>query len=204
MPQAHVQAGAAAFGHHQQQQASYRAPLVSMGDLVLFVDTSVSHLSQLYRTCTLLAAHGQQHAGTVTINWVADVRSRVCADSSSSSGSSHGSGGDGGGGGSGTADGRVRPAVLHLCTSLLAVAANADAGSQVAPFDCEFLVLVLEQLIRALMDLRALDTGPPHAARGLITNSLQAWWLQLQAKAGTCVGQAVLQLMGWLRAAIAS
>jgi hypothetical protein len=112
------------------------AALESVGELVLLVDTSVLHHTQLYSMCMLLAASGHQHAGMVAIEWMTRVRAHLSSSSDVSAILAH--------------------MVVRLCSTRIAIAAGPDAGA----FDSVVIVLMLEQLLMALLNVRALCTGP--------------------------------------------
>ena len=174
---AHVHAAdaaAAGYSQHLQQPLSLAA-LGSVGELVLFVDTSVLHLTQLYSMCMLLAASGQQHAGMVAIEWVIRVRAYLSSSSSDVSAI-------------------VAHMVMRLCSTLIAIAAGPYAGS----FNSVFLVVMLEQLLMALLGLRALCTDPQAVPAQSPGSIVQAWLLQLQAGADTGLGLVVLEAVSKL------
>jgi hypothetical protein len=166
-------AAAAGYGQHLHQPVSLAA-LGSAGELVLFVDTSVLHLTQLYSMCMLLAASGQQHAGMVAIEWVTRVRAYLSSSSDVSSIVAH--------------------MVMRLCSTLIEMAAGPYAGS----FNSVFLVVMLEQLLMALLGLRALCTAPQGAPAQSPGSIVHAWLLQLQAGAGTGLGLVVLEAVSEL------
>jgi hypothetical protein len=145
------------------------AALASVGELVLFVDTSVAYLTQLYSMGMLLAASGHKHAGMVAIDWLTCVRAHLNSSSDVSA--------------------LVAHMVMRLCSTLIAMAAGPNPGA----FDSVFLVVMLEQLLMALLNLRALSTGPQAAPAQTPGSIVHAWYLQLQAGANTSLGLAVLE-----------
>jgi hypothetical protein len=161
----------AAFNYHLQQPLSLAA-LAGVGQLVMFVDSSVAYLTQLYSMSMLLAAYGQDNAGMVTIEWVTRARSQLSND--------------------GSVGAVVASMVMRLCSTLVVIAAAPDAGT----FNSTFLVLMLEQLLMALLGLQSLCTSP-QAAQG-INSIMHAWALQLQTGANTSLGLAVLQAVSEL------
>ena len=174
----------AAIDHHVQQAASIAA-LQTADELMFFVDVSASHLTQLYRAYAAQASSGQQYVGLSTLTWGIQVRSsQPFPDITRRD----------------EPVVRVGAAVLHLCSTVVAVAAEQSMG----PYGCALLQPVVEQLIKALLDLRRLCDAV-QAAKGRDSSSgsiMQAWWAQQQPRAGTREGRAALQLLGRLCGAI--
>ena len=173
-------AGGAALGHFLQQAASLAA-LQNVGELIMFVDVSVSHLTQLYSAYAVQVPSDQQYAGAATLSWSIRVR---CAhpfpDASRRD----------------EAVVRVVAAVQHLCATFVSFAAGCSA----TPYDCVVLQPVVEQLIKALLDLRGLcdeqsTAQGPDSSSGRV---MQSWWAQQQPRAATREGQSALQLLGGL------
>jgi hypothetical protein len=208
------QPAASAVRHHAQQQfmpaaSTYdsvrlqQAPLMpslsSCGEVVLFVDVTTKLMLQLY---TQLTANNLQHAGLTAIQWMSDVRFSLTAPGYSTPGSSPDIAGE-----CSSFDGAglpydVQAAVLHTCSSLVAVAAGGSADmtggvtGSCSLSSC-FLVAVLEQVLKVMMALRGLCAGfCPSLA--LSSSMLQAFQGQLQAQASTQVGQAVAALLAWV------
>jgi hypothetical protein len=122
----------------------------------------------------LLAASGHQHAGMVAIEWVTRVRAHLSSSSDVIAILAH--------------------MVVRLCSTRIAIAAGPDAGA----FDSVVIVLMLEQLLIALLNVRALCTGPQAAPAQSPGSIVHAWILQLQAGADTGLGLIVLEAMSEL------
>lgn len=175
----------------QQQQQQRNSPLAlsCCGEVVLFIDTSSTHLLRLYAKLT---ANSQLETGLLAVQWVSRVRRSLYAPhkASSSSGSPPP-----------PPPPSVRAAVMHTSASLVSLAASgsaalpAAAGAECVPSSWDHLCGVVEGLLQELMTLRGLCTGLSAGER-LSSNMLQAWQRQLQAQASTHVGQAVAALLG--------
>lgn len=204
------QAAASSAAHHQQHYALAAGPisgdppqqamlpsLSSCGEVVLFVDVTTKLMLQLY---TQLTANTMQHAGLTAIQWMSDVRMSLSTPGFNTPGSSPSLSGDCSFGAAGLPF-SVQCAVLHTCSSLVAVGAGGSADMSVgmagSPFSSCFLVAVLEQVMKVLMSLRSLCAASC-PSQGLSSAVLQLWQSQLQAQASTQVGQAVAALLGWV------
>jgi hypothetical protein len=181
------------------QQAPLMPSLSSCGEVVLFVDVTTKRMLQLY---TQLTANNMQHAGLTAIQWMSDVRLGLTAPGYSTPGSSPEIAGECSSLNGAGLPYAVQAAVLHTCSSLVAVAAggSADMAGGLAgssSFSSCFLVAVLEQAMKVLMALRGLCAGLCPSL-GLNSSMLQAFQGQLQAHASTQVGQAVAAVLGWV------
>jgi hypothetical protein len=175
---AHTPAAAGATFDNFLQQAASIAALQNLGELIVFVDMSVSHLTQLYSAYALQESSGQRYAGGATLSWGIRVRFAHPFPDVIHRGQA------------------VVAAVQHLCATFLSVAAEHRLG----PYDCVVLQPVVEQLIKALLALRRLCEGV-QAVEGPDSSSgspMQVWWVQQQPRAATREGQVVLQLLGRL------
>jgi hypothetical protein len=181
------------------QQAPLIPSLASCGEVVLFVDITTKLMLQLY---TQLTAHNMQHAGLTAIQWMSDARLSLTAPSYSTAGRSPEITGECNSFNSAGLPSGMQAAVLHTCSSLVAVAAGGSADMTgglhgMCSFSSCFLVAVLEQVLKVLMALRGLCAGFCPSL-GLSSSMLQAFQGQLQAQASTQVGQAVAALLGWV------
>lgn len=190
-------AAAPCCGGPPLQQQGYGKPRFSTaGELVSFVDLAVVHLLQLYGRVTQPA---QQHAGLTAVTWLAGVRSSFTSTSPPNSSSSSCSPGE--------ACDAVPSAVLHTCVSLVSLAAGdtstqtdvqASADQQARePFSCSFLATVVEQLMQALLTLRAICAAASPSERPS-SKALESFKVQLRAQANSAAAHAAGSLLDWV------
>lgn len=176
-----------------QQQGHGKPRLSTAAEVISFVDLSVVHLLQLYGRVTLPK---QQHAGLTAVTWLAGVRSTITSTGPLSSSSSPAE-----------ACEAVPSAVLHTCVSLVSLAAgdtSTQPGVQTSPdqqssepFSCSFLAAVVEQLMQALLTLRAIYAAANPSERRS-SKELESFKAELRAQANSAAAHAADRLLDWL------
>jgi hypothetical protein len=166
-----------AFVPPQALQQLLPTPLAA-GELLQCVDMTVAHTMQLY---TRLTAQPLQHAGHTAVMWLAGVRAQHTALLSSGA----------------AAPPAVSCAAMHVCASLVFTAAEPPGGVMFGPFNCSFLLVVLELLADTLLSLRGMCVGV-HPATHLSGAAMHAWRQALRAQAHTKAGEAVAAVLSFL------
>jgi hypothetical protein len=166
-----------AFAPPQTLQQLLPAPLAA-GELLRFVDMTVAHLMQLYAHLT---AQPLQHAGHAAVTWLAGVRAHSTALLGSR----------------GVFPPAVSCAAMHVCASLVSTAAEPPGGLIFGPFNCSFLLVVLELLSETLLSLRGMCVGV-HPATHLSGAAMHAWRQALRDQGYSKAGEAVAAVLSFL------